>query len=422
MPEAATLEAPPAPSPAAPAAAAKAGEPTINFDSAFADLEKIARPDSAEPAAPAKSPTQQAKEKREAAELIKKEPENIEDEPAAPAKDEPKPTEPAKPEKPKKPADFLRDELTKTKQERDSFKAELEKARVAPKIDDGETKKFTERITKLEKDLQERDQTLSRAAYENSPEFKRDYLGPYQDAFLLGRETIAKFSLTDAEGATRKATAEDFDQLISLYIQDPDRAAAAVNDLFGNKSGTVNAHLIEVQKQYARMQRAKQEGDKALTAQRELETKQHGEWRERVGKRINSTFEAAYRVADQKFPELFGLSETDAKEKEIYDKAVELSAKAFGGASPYDPKLSDEQRDDLVAAHAAVWRRSAQFPVLARRLKQASGRIAELEKELKQFKASEPDTTAPRRPNGSIVAPDTMDGVLGQLDKKARAI
>lgn len=378
------------PAPSMPAPSQPAGV-EVPFNDAFADLDKLGidTPDAKEETAPEKPPVTDKSTKPPEDKVSKpvKLPEKKQLEPAdkklAEVPDK-KPAEADAKTGKRSPWQVVHDKeaeiatLRKELSERDKSKPngqwEKERADLLKRIED------------RDKQLQEKDEKLQYSAFEESDKFKSEYDKPYTNAWNLGRAAVARFKVTDAEGNQRPAKPEDFDNLMALEQQDPERAADLLAEMFGNKAAYVASHIVEVKKAYQRIQDARGEfrtrGDedrKLKSAQTEKETQELAE-----------TFSQVRNTAAEKYPDLFAAPEEDAPGKEVLGKGEHFANRVFSSGQPLaegDKPLTKAQKSAL---DAVAWQKLRAFDYQVSRRQKAETRIKELEAELEQYKKSEP--------------------------------
>lgn len=436
MPDAAVASAPSAADAASQSAVLGGGSPSSspfgtgkNLEGAFGNLDKLAKAPSTEPSTIPPHPAQ----KKTEAPAKPAEQTKVEDAP----KEEPKPLDPkdkdqtldpAKPvdlTKPKKPADFLREKLAKTEQERDTFRAELEKIKTAQPTEHPEVKTLTEQVESLRKEKAKLEEEFRYVSYEKSPEFAQKFQAPFDTAWNRGRQMIARLKTVDASGNTVAATAEQFDGLMEQYLRDPEAAAAKLDEMFGPRASLITPHMLEVEKAGMAINSAIDEFRKS-GAERE---KQWHETSAKVAKEISDHWATAIKpesVPDQWKPYVLpkGVDkdgnpldqegdEMIAKALAQYDKAANENAR--------NPNLTKEQRQAVLGRAAALRNKAAAFPRLIRDLKQRDTRIAELEKQLAGFQSSEPGAGGAKTIEKKIgPAADTMEGAVSALDRLAK--
>lgn len=335
---------------------------------------------------PAKEPPKpQAKDKKPAkpAEAPKEEPKaDDEPEPKAEPKQEPKADD-----TPKQPKE-LRAAYENLKTKAKTLEAELaalkaEKAKPPP--EDPEKKTLAERVKEYEQRVSKLDEELKYAAYERSPEYQEKYEKPFLDAYQAGREKIAKLKIADAEGNIRQASAEDFDRIVR--IPDDDAAADLANELFGSKASLVMYHRERVQELNAARYRATEDFRRTGTER----FKKASEEAAARQTKMRELWEQENTRVKEKY-EYFKPKEADEEGNKLLDQGYQLADLAFS------EQLAQEPLEKQIAVHAALRHRAAAFGRLVHWNKQATARIAELEKELAEFKESSPGDGDPETP------------------------
>jgi len=401
---------------------------------AFSDLDRYGTEPSAAPSEIPKGPHDQHRDDvKKAEEAAKTPPKEDADEETPPAKpDEPPKDEKPKdetpketpPAKPKKPADFLREKLAKTEQERDTFKAELEKAKTTKPAEDPEKKTLAERLEAQTKELNTLRDELKFIDYSKHPEFKEQFEKPFVEAYQAGIIKAKSFKVTDADGNTRQAEQADFDKLLQLNDED---AVEAARELFGDtKSSLVLWHREQILQKAASQQKALEEYRKT-GSERE---KARSEAQAASLKADNELWEKLTTEAIEKHPEFFKPVDGDSKGNELLTKGFERMKAAFNGGriTDKDGNVRTLSRQELVSLHNEMMNKAAAFSSVVHRknskITALETELAEIKKELEQFKESEPGNAdgegkpLSRQPAKS---PETMEGVLQGLDKVAKS-
>lgn len=416
-------EAPPAPPPAAPAAPPSSNPtgapPLATLSSAWDNLEKLGSAPASEPPTVPKSPAQKSVDTAKANDPTKPPDPKPAEPPAAKSDDQadpPKPGDTVTPQKSKKPADFLREELTKTTAERDQFKAEIEKLK-APK-EDPEKKALTEKLEAETKRREELEQEMRFTNYEKSPEYKEKFEKPYTDAWNAGRSWVSQLKVTDAEGNSRLATAQEFDTLMNLSFTDPDRASEEVAALFGNKSASVISHMLDVQK----ASRAATEASEMYRKQGSEREQQSVEFRKALEKKVSDRW-LEHKKPDS-IPDKWKPFLTPKDGDDDGNKMLEAGYRKFDEAMGLDARKArtESEREEILGKTAAQRHLAANARRLIKWVEQRDALIVDLQKELAAFKTSEPGA-GDGEPGAKAKGPaaDTMAGALNALDKKATA-
>lgn len=258
------------------------------------------------------------------------------------------PAAPAKPQPSKEPAD-LRKELQRLQGEletRNKTYAELE-----AKIKDFESKGkdtqlLTERLAAMEKTIAEKDATLRALRQEESPEFKKQYDAPFDDAAEEAKAFVEHLDVENAEtGEVRKATWEDFKDIWITNKTSPQKAIAKAKELFGDAAQVVVTHLMELNRLDSRRNKAlKAERENAAARAKEEESKAvqrreqinatwatvNKELSERVDDYHDAPDDAEASAARNKGLAIIDAEPATLRERIVRDAHVRQRAAAFG--------------------------------------------------------------------------------------------
>jgi hypothetical protein len=388
---------------------------------AFDNLERLGKPPEVEPSTIPKSPAQKALDTAKENDPTK--PPKTETPPAPKPDDPPKPPDDAIPKpgeqpaaKQKKPVDFLREKLTATETERNTFKTENERLKAEATKENPDIRKLTEQLETERKARQELETEMRFTNYERSPEYKEKYQQPYDEAWNSGRELVAKLKFTDAEGNAQPATAQHFDELMKLYFSDPDKAAETVASLFGAKAAFITPQMAEV----AKAARAAQTAIETYRKNGSEREKQRAEFSTNFLKAVHSEWSERQKpdLIPDKYKPLLTAKEGDDEGNRL----LENGYKKFDEVMRQDartPGLSKEKRQEILDATAAQRHLAANARRLMKWNEVKDAKIAELEKALADYGKSEPGAGEGKgektEPQGSA-----MDAAFRNLDKKAK--
>lgn len=289
---------------------------------------------------------------------------------------------------------------------------------------DPEVAKLKEIHAAAEKRIAELSDIVRFKAFEESPEYKDQFEKPYIDSFANARSKVASLRVMErldpetgeVRQARRPATAEDFDNL--FRITDDSDAGEMAEKLFGPNAATVMYHREKVleanQSRLTALEKFRKEGG-------EIEKQRTEKWQatqkqisEDAGKAWNKHVNAV--LADEKQKPLFTKTEGDTEGNELLDKGYEEVREAFKVMNAMDPRLSPEQRDKVIAAHAEVFNKAAAF-------NRVSYLLARAQKELKAkaaaLKAIEDSAPTPGNGQGRTNAPIPVSGRQGLYDRLA---
>ncbi|MEN6532764.1 MAG: hypothetical protein ABFD89_03825, partial [Bryobacteraceae bacterium] len=194
--------------------------------------------------------------------------------------------------------------------------------------------------------------------------------------------------VNNSDGTTRPGTPDDFKAIMSIH-NDAQAAKVAV-EMFGEQAPLVMYDRARVQEKMREREEALETNRHASAEREKLRTAEQMAKRERAQQqfaRMGEDFKRMTSEAVEKYPQYFKAEEGDTEGERLLQKGFELMEKAFSGPNG----LPAEQR---VAVHAAMHNKAAAFDYVvykARKEKAAlTERVSELEKELEQFKSSEP--------------------------------
>lgn len=240
-----------------------------------------------------------------------------------------------------------------------------------------------EKLTATEKRAQDLEQQIKFVDYEKSPEYKEKYYAPFLDAYQAGRTKVASLKTREVKDPNteeviqprRQATEEDFDNI--MRIQDDGEAAEAADHLFGPLSNLVIYHREKVME----LNRARVKAIEDYKAKGGEREKQTAAQISALQEKVKNTFQASVQAGVEKYPQWFKAEEGDEDGKAALEKGM-LNADTIFSNSKLDPETAAQR-------HAAFRNMAGAFPYVALKLHRAEAKIAELEKELGEFKKSE---------------------------------
>lgn len=293
--------------------------------------------------------------------------------------------------------------------------AELKKSGGNPQ----EKAELLKRIETAETRLKEYEQEIKFVDYSKSEEFKTKYKEPYEEAWKAALTDLKELTIDDpsAPGGQRPVAAQDIMELVNLPLG---KAREKADEIFGPFANDVMEHRKEIRKlfeaQSKALETAKKSGEEREKSKMEQSQKERQEF-ERV---VSESWQAAQKEAEEhpKIGPFIKPIEGDDDHNKRLIRGYQIVDEAWA-ANASAPGLNAEQRSEIVKKQAAVRHRAAAFGVISARLEKANSRIAELEKQLEEFKGSEPEvgtttTTATAGKPSSAKA-----GLFSKLDKLA---
>lgn len=334
-------------------------------------------------------------------------------EPAEPAA--PDPTKPAAAKPKQNPWKLYESEKTK--------RAELEqqlaqfKEKLVPEAD---REVFTKRLTETEARAKELEDEIRYVNYSKSAEFKEKYEAPYEKAWARAMGELSEIGIVDPQTNEQRAvSAQDLLTLVNLPLG---KARELANAVFGDFADDVMGHRKEIRTLFDQRDTALKEAREKGAEREKVRKEQYEQFSKQATEHVKKIWETANQAVhkDEKYGKYFVPVEGDEEGNQRLGKGFQLVDRAFSDPSPTDPRLTPEQRADIVRRHAAVRNRAAAFGRLVLRTSQLESKLAAAEKELQQYKASTPSPTTETRPGGNGQPIRARDQVFGALRKLAK--
>jgi hypothetical protein len=269
---------------------------------------------------------------------------------------------------------------------------ELESSEQKPDIE-----ALTSQIEALKKERDELTKKVSFRDYTEDPDFKKNYVEPYIEAWRSAMADLSELQVFNDDGSTRPATQEDMVMIANLPLGE---AQAKARDMFGDSAQYIVNHRRIIrdlsEKQTRALEEAKAnatEREKQMAAQRTVEHQQRLKLWQEANQNLEKRFPAWFAPAEGDndgnalLEKGFALADLHfAGQKDLGDK-VDLLPPRFRDAIKTTGKLSTQ---DQVALHALLRNKIASHSRLALQLNKATKRITELEQALAEFEKSEP--------------------------------
>lgn len=379
--------------PVEPTGAPKAGSAKARM---YQTLEKYAAKGTDTPAAAAATDDAPAPDATKPADAPKPARATKPDEAPKPAATDPnapaKPTDPVEPDRGKaKPDKSFWQAYDSWKSRAIKAEEELSKAASAP-LAEGERKSLEERVTKAESRAKELEDHIRFVDYSKSEEFKSKYEQPYVSAWKRAMSDISEITVKDPQtGEQRQADPRDLQVLLNMSLGD---ARALANDMFGDFANDVMNYRKEIKSLFDAQTLALDEARKnGETRQKEL-TERTSQQLSAMQAEIKSTWERENQaaLANKDHGEFFKPIDGNEEVNSRLKKGFEMVDRAFT-LNPADPKLTPQQRAEVVRLHAAVRNRAAAYGRLVYELRDLRAKLADANKKLDGYQASSPTTT-----------------------------
>lgn len=292
--------------------------------------------------------------------------------------------------------------------------AELRKAQIDPV----KSKEQEERFKTIEQRNKELEDEIRYVNYQKSSEFKEKYQKPYEQAWSKWMSELGELMVTDsASGAERPIKADDILELVNLPLQ---KARQRATDVYGAFADDVMSARKEIRSLFDAQQTALEEARKTgegWHARIQQEAKQR---QQAMSKELSDNWrkfnEAA--VADERYGKFFKPVEGDEDGNKRLSKGFEMADKAFA-VNPFDPRLTPEQRAEIVQLHSAVRNRAAAFGRLSVQNQRLEAKVKELSAELDKYKAVEPPAAGGQEQKKESGHSSAHDEVFSALRKFA---
>jgi hypothetical protein len=331
---------------------------------------------------------------------------------------EPKPAEP-EPPKQKRPWEIVREkekEIAGLNEKYNRVEKELNelKSRPATPANDPEKERLSKRLNELEDEIRY-------VNYEKSTEFIEKHHKPYLEFAGNVAAEAMELIVEDGNGGGRQLTRNEFWDIVGKPTVN--EAIMAARALFPDDPTKAN-HVLSMRKDiklaWNKIEQVKHEfklkgaeREKEMLIKRQQEEAKQAEAVKQKAEKWRTLNDAA--VKNERLKDFFVAAEDDPKGKELLTKGFKEADLAFNQGQPVDGEGEPMKEDDLIELWSGVRNKAGAFNYVAYRYRLANSRIAELEKELAEFKTSEPKGGA--LPAGGEPEIDPTEAALRELDK-----
>jgi hypothetical protein len=233
----------------------------------------------------------------------------------------------------------------------------------------------------------------------------------YNKSFTRAMKELKSVMVTDpVSKEPRPLTVND---LAELAFMDLGQATQVAKEVFGELAPYVMDHRNEIRRLWDGQQEALEELKKTGSAREQQRMEEMRKASEELGTFINQTYTQANKEAteDPHHGHLFKPREGDDEWNSRLEKGFKLVDEAMA-SGPFDPKLTREQRTEIVRKHAAIRNRAAAFGPLRHRVEVLEKQLADAKSELSQYK----ETTPPAGGRTSAPVTEKKRGMVGLLD------
>jgi hypothetical protein len=270
-----------------------------------------------------------------------------------------------------------------------------------------------EKFTVLEARNKELEDEIRFVNYSKSKEFVDTYEKPYHDAWATALADIKELSVANEDGSTRQASVQD---LLALSNMPLGQARATAKAWFGDSADDVMAHRRVLRdlsdKQTKALEDSKKFGserDQQRRAEMEAKQKAHAEETGKVWHAINAE-------ATEKY-EFLRPVEGQTERNELLEKANKFVDDTF--KQHIGQAKTQEERNQILRAHAAVRNRAIGFSVLKHENKTLRAELESLRKSLEEFQGSEPTVGEPRQHENGERSGGTLEDAIRDMGRLA---
>lgn len=274
-------------------------------------------------------------------------------------------------------------------------------------------KEAQEKFTSLETRNKELEEEIRFVNYSKSKDYIEQYQKPYEEAWRSAIEDLKELSVANEDGTNRVATAQDMMALANMPLG---QARATAKAWFGDSADDIMAHRRTLRE-------LSDKQTKALD-----DAKKNGSEREQ---QRQAEMQAKHKARSEETSKLWGAINAEAQEKYEYlrpvegqternerlEKAVKFVDETF--SKNIGQAKTQEERDQILRAHAALRNRAIGFSVLKHENKTLKAELAELKKSLEQFQGSEPTAGDRRDGSGDESSGGTLDDAVRDLGRLA---
>lgn len=273
-------------------------------------------------------------------------------------------------------------------------------------------KEHQEKFSAIEARNKELEDEIRHVNYSKSKEFAEQYQKPYEEAWLNAVADLKELTITNDDGSSRNATAQD---LIALSNMPLGQARATAKAWFGDSADDVMAHRRTIRdlsdKQTKALEDSKKFGserEQQRTAEMQAKQKARSEEAAKVWSQVNAE-------AVEKYDFLRPVEgETDRNDR--LEKAVKFVDETL--KSNINAAKTQEERDQIIKAHSALRNRAIGFSVLKHENKALKAELDTLKKQLEEFQSSEPSGGEPKHQgNGEIEGGDEMTNAMSRMSR-----
>lgn len=298
--------------------------------------------------------------------------------------------------------------------------AMLQKEVAELRTNKGLPKEHVEQLQEIQKRNEELEKEISFVNYRKSKEFIEGYQKPYQNAWQEALNSLNGLEVQYSNPETGQVasypiTYQDIQALVNM---EPGAARQKIKAFFPEDASEVKQHVDKIRAltaaQNAKLEEHETNGVQWMKQQQE----QHQKFFQGIHQHNREVWEQTNKEHLEKFEFLRPVDGQDERNERL-TKAVSFVDDALRGRGN-DPQLSPEERAAAVRKYVAVRNRAIGYSVLNHENKTLKQRVADLEKNLAEYQASEPTAGDGKAREGNMVGGDPIEQALAGLGRYSR--
>jgi FtsZ-binding cell division protein ZapB len=283
-------------------------------------------------------------------------------------------------------------------------------------------KDVVEKLTSMEKRNQELEEEIRYVNFQKTPEFTEKYQKPYEEAWTGAITDLKGLSVQTTNSETGDVEQRDItvQDIAGFANMPPEIARKAIRAAFSDPldAAEVRGHVDTIRKLHAIQANALEEARKNGAEREKTRSEQFNRENSAVQQEVSSIWQAVNKEATEKY-EFMRPVEGQEERNAALDKATKFVDETLR-ANATNPKLTKEERADVVRKHAALRNRAIAYSVLLHEHKALKAKLAERDAALAAYQGSEPGAGEGDGGKGGGVAPmDQMESSLSVLRKMA---
>ena len=270
-------------------------------------------------------------------------------------------------------------------------------------------KEFQEKFSSIEARNKELEDEIRHVNYSMSKEFQETYQKPYEEAWKSAIDDLKELTITNDDGSSRQASVQDLMALANMPLG---QARATAKAWFGDSADDVMSHRRTLRDLSDKQTKAL-EDSKKMGSEREQQRNSEMQAKHKARAEESAKVWAAVNAEAVEKYEYLRPIEGETERNEKLEKATKFVDETF--KSNVNQAKTQEERDQIIRAHAALRNRAIGFSVFKHENVSLKAKVAELEKALAEYQGSEPAGGKPKSPQNGEVAGDEMGAAMGRM-------